>query len=322
MVLLMSFLAGCELFPAEEPLLAPPLMEPVEVSYSTVQAKRGDIVKTIRGSGSLVSVESKYMFFEARGGRLKEIHAKLGDVIKKGDLLAELYTDDIESQIKQQELSLKKAKISYTQMKESGADKYELEKASIDIEIADIRLDELKEQRDQAKLVSDVDGVITYVDMRIGPGDNISAFQNIMKIADPRSLYLAYTGSNMNNFNMGTEVDVLIKDKTYKGKVISTPANVPEDGDENLKNYVGIEVTGLPEDVQMGDNAQISLTLEESKDTIILPKQAVRNYMGRKYVNVLENGLNNERDVEIGIETSTDVEILKGVEEGEEIILR
>ena len=44
--------------------------------------------------------------------------------------------------------------------------------------------------------------------------------------------------------------------------------------------------------------------------------------MGRKYVNVLENGLNNERDVRIGVETATEVEILEGIEEGEEIILR
>ena len=38
-------LTGCKLFPKEESLLAPPVMEPVKVSYSTVKAKRGDIVK-------------------------------------------------------------------------------------------------------------------------------------------------------------------------------------------------------------------------------------------------------------------------------------
>ena len=97
---------------------------------------------------------------------------------------------------------------------------------------------------------------------------------------------------------------------------------MPPDGDENLKNLVGIEVEDLPEEVEMGTNAQITLILEQSYDTIIVPKQAVRNYMGRKYVNVLENGLNNERDVRIGVETATEVEILEGIEEGEEIILR
>jgi macrolide-specific efflux system membrane fusion protein len=321
-VVLVFFLSGCELFPKEEPLLAPPLMKPVEVSYSTVKAKRGDIVKTVRGSGSMVSVESKYMFFEPRGGRLKEIHVKLGDEVKKGDLLAELYTDDIENQVKQQELTLRKTQITYNQLKANGASKYDLEKAAIDIEIARIRLNQLKKERDQSQLVSDVDGVVTYVDMRLSPGDNVGAFQNIMRIANPQSLYLAYSGSNMSSFVMGAEVEVKINDKLYKGEVISTPSSVPPDGDDNLKNYVGIKVIDLSDDVKMGDNAQVTLVLEESKDTIILPKQAVRNYMGRKYVNILEDGLNNERDVEIGVETATEVEILKGVEEGEEVILR
>ncbi|HHY82476.1 MAG TPA: efflux RND transporter periplasmic adaptor subunit [Clostridiales bacterium] len=322
LALLIALLTGCELFPKEETLLAPPLMEPVAVSYSTVKAKRGDIVKTIRGSGNFVSIESKYMFFEARGGRLKDIYVRHGDVVKKGDLLAELYTDDLDYEIKMQELNLKKARLTYNQLKESNADKYTLQRAAIDVEIANMNLERLKKQKAETQLVSDMDGVVIYVDTRLSPGDNISVFQNIIRVADPEKLYLAYSGSNMTNFFMGAEVEVTIKDKQYKGKVISTPSSVPPDGDENLKNYVGIEVENLPEDVKMGDNAQITLILDESRDTIIVPKQAVRNYMGRKYVNVLENGLNNERDVEIGIETATEVEILEGVEEGEEIILR
>ena len=44
MILFLFLFTGCELFPEEEELLAPPLIEPVAVSYSTVKAKRGDIV--------------------------------------------------------------------------------------------------------------------------------------------------------------------------------------------------------------------------------------------------------------------------------------
>ena len=311
-LLLIFLLTGCKLFPKEESLLAPPVMEPVKVSYSTVKAKRGDIVKTIRGSGSFVSIDSKYMFFEARGGRLKEIYVKHGDEVKKGDLLAELYTDDLETEIKRQELNLRKAQITYNQLKANNAGKYDLERASIDIQLVRLGLESLKKQKEEAELRSDVDGVVTYVDTRLSPGDIVGAFQNLIRIANPDALYVVYNGSNLSNFTMGAEVEVTIDEKTYTGKVVSTPANVPPDGDENLKNLVGIEVEDLPEEVEMGTNAQITLILEQSYDTIIVPKQAVRNYMGRKYVNVLENGLNNERDVRIGVETATEVEILEG----------
>ena len=311
LTLLLFILAGCVLFPKEEEVLAPPLMKPVEVSYSTVKAKREDIVKTIQGSASFVSTESKYVYFSARGGRLKAIYVKQGDKVKKGDLLAELYTDEVESQIKQQELLLRKAQITYEQMKESGADKYELEKAYIDSKIAELQLKELKKQ-----------GTVTYVDTNIGPGDNVDAFQNLVRIANPKDLYLAYSGTDLSSFPMGAKVDVTIGDKGYQGQVILTPANVPSDAEESLKEQIGISIKDLPKDVEMGDNAKIALILDESKDAIVLPRQAVRNYMGRKYVNILEDGLNNERDVETGIETATEVEVRKGVEEGEEIILR
>ncbi len=322
LTLLLFVLAGCALFPKEEEVLAPPLMKPVEVSYSTVKAKREDIVKTIQGSASFVSTESKYVYFSARGGRLKAIHVKQGDKVKKGDLLAELYTDEVESQIQQQELLLRKAQITYQQKKDSGADKYELEKASIDSKIAELQLKGLKKQKEQSRLISDAEGTVTYVDTNIGPGDNVNAFQNLVRIANPRDLYLAYSGTDLSSFPMGAKVDVTIDDKVYEGQVISTPANVPSDAEESLKEQIGISVKDLPKDVEMGDDAKIALILDESKGAIVLPKQAVRNYMGRKYVNILEDGLNNERDVETGIETATEVEIRKGVEEGEEIILR
>ena len=322
MVFTVFLLTGCELFPTEEALLAPPLMEPVEVSYSTVAAKRGDIVKTIQGSGTFVSIDSKFFFFEARGGRLKEIFVRQGDEIKKGDLLVELYTDDIEIEIERQELNLKKVRLSYNQLKAANASSYDLNKASIDIQLAKLSLESLERQKEQTQLHSDVDGVVTYMDTRLQPGDMIGTFQNIIRVANPKELYLTYSGSNTSNFAMNAAVDVNIDKISYKGRVISTPSSVPPDGDEALKDIVAIEVTDLPEDVVMGETAQISLILERSEDTIIVPKQAVRNYMGRKYVNILEDGLNNERDVEIGVETATESEILKGVEEGEEIILR
>lgn len=39
--------SGCNLFPKEEEVLAPPLMEPPEISYETKEVKKGTIEKSI-----------------------------------------------------------------------------------------------------------------------------------------------------------------------------------------------------------------------------------------------------------------------------------
>jgi hypothetical protein len=49
-------------------------------------------------------------------------------------------------------------------------------------------------------------------------------------------------------------------------------------------------------------------------------KTLIKNYSGRNYVVLLEDGMRVERDVEIGLETGTDVEIVSGLEPGEQVI--
>jgi hypothetical protein len=118
------------------------------------------------------------------------------------------------------------------------------------------------------------------------------------------------------------EADVIINKKSYQGTVVMTPADMPHDTPEELRDVVHIDVPDLPEGVKMGDHAQISLILDRREDVIVLPRNLVRNYMGRRYVLVLEDGLKKERDVEIGLETPTETEIMKGLEEGELIIIK
>ena len=96
-ILLVIGLSGCYLFPKEEEVLAPPLIEPPEITYETLGATRGTIEKKITASGTFVSIEQGNMFFKNRGGRLKKVYVKVGDIVEKGDLLAELDSGDLKT---------------------------------------------------------------------------------------------------------------------------------------------------------------------------------------------------------------------------------
>jgi len=321
MTLLMTSLSGCYLFPKEEEVLAPPLVEPPEITYETQEVKKGVIEKKITASGTFVSIEQANMFFKHRGGRLKKIHVKVGDYVEKGQLIAELDSADLENQIKQQEIQLKKAKTRLQQVKAHSGDKYERSMAQYDVELAQLILDNLKRELNECKLTADISGNVVYIDHNVNVGDYVNAYQALIRIADPTQLQLQVT-SNTDDFKLGMEADVTVRKETYKGKVVMTPADVPLDVPENLRDIVRIEVEDLPEDVKLGENAQVSLILDRREDVIVVPRNLVRNYMGRKYVLVLEDGLKVERDVEVGLETATEAEIMKGLEEGELLIVK
>ena len=165
-------------------------------------------------------------------------------------------------------------------------------------------------------------GHVVYLDYNVREGDYINAYQPLVRIADPNKLQLQISGAKSSDFKLGMEADVIINKKSYQGTVVMTPADMPHDTPEELRDVVHIDVPDLPEGVKMGDHAQISLILDRREDVIVLPRNLVRNYMGRRYVLVLEDGLKKERDVEIGLETPTEMEIMKGLEEGELIIIK
>src|SRR5690606_16392326 len=63
---------GCYFFPKEEEVLAPPIKVPAEISYETLEVKRGTIQNIIRVTGNFVPVSQEDVYF-TKSDRLKEI---------------------------------------------------------------------------------------------------------------------------------------------------------------------------------------------------------------------------------------------------------
>jgi multidrug efflux pump subunit AcrA (membrane-fusion protein) len=65
---------------------------------------------------------------------------------------------------------------------------------------------------------------------------------------------------------------------------------------------------------------RLTLILREKKDVLLLPNAAIRAFGGRRYVQITANGRKREIDIEIGIITQTETEIVKGLKEGDRVI--
>ncbi|BDR15551.1 hypothetical protein VspSTUT11_35270 [Vibrio sp. STUT-A11] len=75
--------------------------------------------------------------------------------------------------------------------------------------------------------------------------------------------------------------------------------------------------------LRIGMTAQVSIVLEESQDTLIIPAQVLQKAGGKNAytVPVLENGQVVHKPVKVGINNKVNVEILSGLQQGDQVVL-
>ncbi len=333
-------LQGCSIIPREDDVLAPPLIKPVKVTYELYEVKRQTILDTMRGGATFIYNRHSSLLYKNNGGRLKAIYVKLGDSIKKGTLLAELENKSILDMIKQTGMELEKARLRLRlaeidkQAKRANPDPSpeELERADINIKLQQLEVDTIEYKLENlmldynsTKLVSALDGIVTYVS-DAGEGDIIQSYTTLIEIADPTELILDWRctdSARITSLHKGMEVDVEIGSKQYKGRIIATPVDfINEVNKDSYRNTIRIEVEGIPDNVNAGSDARVSVILQKRDDALVISKDALRIEMGGSYVLVLKDSIKRERTVEPGLITSTEVEILNGLEEGEQVILK
>ena len=326
--LLVAITSGCQyLLPKEEAPQPPPLIEPKDVTYSTVEVKKGDIVSSVQGVGRFESVKRVDVYFTAGGGRIKVIKTKIGDMVKAGDLLIELDVGGLNIDINVAELQFKQLMNSYASLKKAMArakDKTQLTNMELDIKIAGIRIKQMKTQRESAKLTAPIGGRVTYV-TDVTQGSYVDAYSTLVSIQDQSEKMLTYIDDmNRAQFQIGTKVTVTLTTDSSKtqGEVVSTPFDRDKYNKEILDKMLFIKVPDeFLKKAQIGEEARLLLILSERKGVLVLPRNVILTYLQRKFVNVLENGIKVEKDIETGLETPTEVEIIKGLTEGEKIII-
>ncbi len=319
--LLLSTLTGCFLLPKEEAILAPPIMEPPEITYKTIAVTRKDIEDSVRVTGYFVYARQKSVQFRSASGRLDAIYVSYGDVVEEGQLLASLVTNNTELRIRQQELRVRKLELGLERKQLTGADRFEIEMAKLDLELGKIQLEQLINELETSRLRAPMSGEIVYI-TNAAEGDYIDSYRTMFQIADRSKLYLSYAGSNLGEFRLGMKVVVAYEDAEYDGEVVMTPAQFPIDAPESQRRQVMFEVRGLPDTVKKGESARVVLILQKQENALVIPRSQVQRYLGRKYVYVLEDGVRTERNIDTGIENATEVEVTEGLEEGELIVLR
>lgn len=325
-LVVMASQTGCYFLPDEEEIIDPPTVKTSETSYTTITAKRKDLVKKIVSSGTIVSQKETALSF-GMDGVLDTVYKKPGETVKEGEVIAELDTGDLDYLIKEKELYIKRCELNMKLLKEQGASQTEIDMEQVQKEIYEHEIITYNEQKENAVIKAPYDGAIISVSAK--SGDWVSSETEIIKVIVPDLVYMEIAPDDVKQFKMDMDVSIKLGGEIYEGVVFMTPDNIPEEDDEEneygiqfKKKRVYVKFKNNPPENCVNSLADVVLVLDERKNVVVVANNIIKTVNGQKVVYLLKDGKKVAQNVEIGLQTGAQTEIVSGINEGDEIVIR
>lgn len=317
--------------------------EDVRGAYEFTTVVRDTVQKTKIIAANYQQVKEENLSFGTSGGRLAGVYVELGDEVKKGDLLAELYCEDEKLYFTELEYTMKTQRMQIEHLKEQRkleltqlaakkssytTDEYQsklkeledtyrtqIEDLEDKIYIENMEYTQLKRMLEAYRIVAGMDGTVTFI------GNTGSEFS-------------AWPGNKMFTISDSEELAFLCSEKDYipyftlgETYVFATSTGVEyktvlEDIDE-VAGTMRFELVGGQGSTSLGQRVLYTLVLEERENVLSLPKNAVHTIGDKTYVYYFdENGVRQIKEIEVGLVAGSKVEVVSGLSEGDEVILR
>lgn len=337
-------LGGCgkKTAPVEEALI------PVEVTRAGIT----DLAHTLNTSGEIIAGAEAAVAPKV-SGRVTAVHVKVGDQVSQGQVLFELDATEARntrtqaaagvnvaaSGVNRAQQTLTDAQLNYDRMKAlyeaQAVSKAQLDQAESTLNNARIGVQLAQEQLIQAQatnqnaqetynnyaVTSPITGLIAAVNIESGEMANSQTTAVTVVQLNTVKTKLQLSENVVVSIKPGTEVPVKINslNKTVTGTVIS----VAPKADPSTRAFpVEIQLSNEQGDIKAGMVAQLDLETGVSKGAIALPADAVLERNGQFYVYAVEDGKTKEIAVKKGVTAGDLVEIVEGIQEGQEIIVK
>jgi len=190
---------------------------------------------------------------------------------------------------------------------------------------AKANLRDLQKQATRTTLVAPAAGVVTAVN--ITPGADAPTGAAITLDATSYQVTADVVESDISSIQVGQAADVAVDsigaDLTGKvGSIAPTAASSSSGSSSSVVSYaVTIDVASPPKTLRSGMTADITITTASASGVLAVPAAAIRGTSGNYSVLVLANGSPESRPVEVGLMTSSLVEIKSGLNEGDEVVI-
>ena len=256
-----------------------------------------------------------------RSPTVADIQSSLAQVNQAQDALDRLKSSPTPAEIAQAESQLAQAQAQLQRL-QRGPDPQEVTIAETQVQQAEASLQEAHTKLQNADLVAPFDGVIA--DVMVRPGESVMPGQSMALLVDPSAIEVRATviEEDLPGVKVGQVAQLYYDaqpDVVSTGQVTRiVPYRVPLEDRPLYYVYVSISqpVAGLVS----GMTADATIVVAERKNVIRLPRGILRGAArDTARVKIWAGGSVQERAVKIGLRGNTYVEILDGLQEGEQV---
>ncbi len=327
--------------------------EEQKTQYTLTVASFGDVVLTRKIRCSYQQLVSQDVSFAVGGREITHVYVEQGDTVKKGQLLAELGSDDQDARIKELRYNLSRNQIllDQTELDENyelstiwlrymyrtnladGDDeardesiaqvqekyKYLREDYQDAIEMDSMELEQLLQEKAVNGVYAQINGTVSWIRQNL-EGATSKVGETIMSLIDNSECFFAATDMEYRDlFEKDVPLDLEIGYGENQGVYQVVPYRMDEWTERML--FAFDQEYGLT--IDMGATATLQLVLDERDQVLRIAKGAVHRADGKTFVYCLgDDGMRQVKWVETGMYGDDMVEITAGLEEGEKVILQ
>jgi RND family efflux transporter MFP subunit len=259
------------------------------------------------------------------GGALNAVHVEEGNLVREGQVLAEVDAREIAAQVRSAEAALAFAKSTAERSAQLFKDRVmtaaEHERDQAALAAAQASYDQLRTRLGFARVRSPITGVIT--DKRVEAGDVVQGQARLFTVADVSTLVARVLVSELDvsGIRQGSMTEVTV-DALGGARFQAQVRRIFPAADSTTRMVpVEVALTGsAARQLKPGFLARVTFKLGERENLLLAPASAIVGSGQSRAAFVVKGGKVERRQIRIGSQTGTSVEILDGLVAGDSIV--
>ncbi|MBX4205697.1 efflux RND transporter periplasmic adaptor subunit [Candidatus Microgenomates bacterium] len=309
-------------------LLFKPKKQKEQMRFASVQ--RTNIQSVVSASGTLSGFQIANLKFKSPG-KLRYLAVSSGDIVRKGQFIASLDTTDLSVTLQQAQNTLKDKEaqlaVIYDNLKGHDSDETLVQKQTrTTAEVAkNNAYDTVRAAQNalaNSSVYSPIAGIITKQDL-MEAGQNVSAADLVAQVVNFNQFVFQVDvdESDISKIVLGQKAKVTLnayQDKEFSGHIseIAAITKTSTNGATTITVKIVLDSKDLAKIADLSGAADI--ITQERTNVLTIPQDAV---VEEKYVYVKSNKKIERKEVQLGIYSDTNVEVISGINENDEILI-